>query len=169
MTGQMTLRLLYLMFCKVTGGLRCWREVRQPRTPRSGRSATRSRCYVARWPARGSTGRAGRFWPGRRDCCLAHAGAGCSYSQPRCCGGIGSWSGAVGPIRISVAVSLVSEEIRRLVLQLARENPSWGYRRIHGELCRPGSEGASGEALPDTQSGEPGLVQPGSWLTPWLR
>jgi putative transposase len=32
----------------------------------------------------------------------------------------------------------VSKEIRGLVLRLARENPSWGYRRVHGELSRLG-------------------------------
>jgi putative transposase len=32
----------------------------------------------------------------------------------------------------------VAAEIRTLVLRLARENPTWGYRRIHGELCRLG-------------------------------
>jgi putative transposase len=32
----------------------------------------------------------------------------------------------------------VAAELRALVLRLAREHPTWGYRRIHGELCRLG-------------------------------
>jgi putative transposase len=32
----------------------------------------------------------------------------------------------------------VTTELRALVLRLARENPTWGDRSIHGELCRLG-------------------------------
>jgi putative transposase len=38
----------------------------------------------------------------------------------------------------------VAAEIRALVLRLARENPTWGYRRIHGELCRLGARNKIG-------------------------
>jgi putative transposase len=38
----------------------------------------------------------------------------------------------------------VATEVRALVLRLAGENPTWGYRRIHRELCRLGYEGRIG-------------------------
>jgi putative transposase len=36
--------------------------------------------------------------------------------------------------------SVVSKEVTQLVLQMARDNPSWGYDRIHGALSNIGHE-----------------------------
>lgn len=40
----------------------------------------------------------------------------------------------------------VTAELRVLVVRLARENPTWGYRRIHGELGRLGYKDRIGPA-----------------------
>lgn len=38
----------------------------------------------------------------------------------------------------------MAAELRALVLRLARQHPTWGYRRIHGERCRLGYRGRVG-------------------------
>jgi putative transposase len=38
----------------------------------------------------------------------------------------------------------VAAELGGLVLRLARETPTWGYRRVHGELCRLGDKSRIG-------------------------
>src|ERR1022692_2649482 len=53
---------------------------------------------------------------------------------------------AARPMRGSTGRPATRRNIRALVLRLARENPEWGYRRIHGELASLGVKIAASTA-----------------------
>lgn len=66
-----------------------------------------------------------------------------------------------------------------LILRLVRENPSWGYRRVHGELATLGVEVAAStvweilkakEIDPAPDRGATGWADGASpvWWTPWM-
>jgi putative transposase len=127
----MTLRLMYLLFCKVMG----WLALLTRSSPAKDAELLLLRRRVARprldWADRAVLAGLARLlprrvWQGRlmqpttllrwhRDLVRRR------WSYPHRRGRPG-----------------LAAELRGLVLRLARENPSWGYRRVHGELCRLG-------------------------------
>ena len=76
---------------------------------------------------------------------------------------------AAQSIRAKTGRPATRPNIKALVLRLARENPGWGYRRIHGELAGLGVKIAASTAWEilkkagiDPRRGEPGQPGPSS-------
>jgi len=94
--------------------------------------------YAEPTPSPAWTGRIARSSPlsspGCRRCC---AGIGWSR-QARSCAGIVAWSPRSGPIPIASGAPPVEEAVAVLIERMARENQSWGYQRIQGELLKLG-------------------------------
>jgi hypothetical protein len=65
---------------------------------------------------------------------------GAGDAQARCDVGIESSSDGNGPSPSSGPKRAVSRQTRLLVWRLSKENPSWGYQRIQGELLKVGIE-----------------------------
>jgi transposase InsO family protein len=135
----MTLRLLYLIFCQIIGWLGLL--ARKQASKNAEILVLRHEIAVLRrqvarprptWPDRAVLSALTRLLPAQRRCrrfvtpetlLLWHR----DLVKRR-------WT---KPHRPSGRPS-IPPELRRLILRLAAENPTWGYRRIHGELSRLG-------------------------------
>lgn len=83
---------------------------------------------------RGRIERSSPRWPG---CCRDSCGCTGWSRRPRCWPGTVAWWHARGGTRTG-RVARRHRQIREVIYRLARENPRWGYRRVHGELLALG-------------------------------
>ena len=104
-------------------------------------------------PSGAAAGRPGRARRLCGDCSLAGARVASSSSRPPCCAGTGTSSPSAGPTHTAGPAGQPSPQgTTALVLRLAKENPTWGYRRIHGELATMGISIAALERLGDPEA-----------------